>query len=94
MDGVIETGTAWLCEPDTKGRGGGSVLPDTDLFKAAVRRFSAEGLGCVTHAIGDAAVRCTLDAYQDAPRASGMMHRIEHIELLQDEDMPRFAKKG
>lgn len=94
MDGVIDTGTAWLCEPDTKGLGCDAYWPDLERFRAAVRLFSAAGLQCATHAIGDAAVHCALDAYRAVPRPAGVMHRVEHIELLQDEDLPRFAAEG
>jgi predicted amidohydrolase YtcJ len=37
-------------------------------------------------------VRCALDAYERAGVAEGLHHRIEHIEIVSDEDLPRFAK--
>jgi predicted amidohydrolase YtcJ len=40
------------------------------------------------------AVRCALDAYEQAGAAAGVHHRIEHIEILSDADLPRFAKLG
>jgi predicted amidohydrolase YtcJ len=94
LDGVVDTGTAWLCEPDTNGLGRDAFWPDLDRYGEAVRRYSAAGLQCATHAIGDAAVRCALDAYRAAPAVPGVMHRVEHIELLQDEDVRRFAQQG
>jgi len=49
------------------------------------------------HAIGDAAVRMVLDAIQRvAPRpdALGITARIEHCELIDEADIPRFASLG
>jgi predicted amidohydrolase YtcJ len=40
------------------------------------------------------AVRCALDAYERAGAAEGVHHRIEHIEVLSDQDLPRFARLG
>ena len=50
----------------------------------------------MTHAIGDAAVRETLDAYEHAQDvnpapADGRRHRIEHLETVEPDDLPRFA---
>ncbi len=95
IDGVVETGTAWLYEPDTNGSGVTSFWPDPDRYASVVRRFADAGFQCITHAVGDRAVRAALDAYQGAGRpAGGAMHRIEHIETLQDHDLPRFAAEG
>ena len=57
------------------------------------------GWQVMTHAIGDAAVRMTLDAYQAAAKANpaperGRRHRIEHIETIDPADVPRFGKLG
>ena len=93
-DGVIETGTGWLLVPDAKG---GSTAPywhDPSSFAAAVRRFSAAGFQCVTHATGDAAVRSALDAYRQAGPRSSAPHRVEHAETIDDADLARFAAEG
>ncbi len=39
-------------------------------------------------------MREALDAYRAAPSAPGVHHRIEHIETLQPQDLPRFAAEG
>jgi predicted amidohydrolase YtcJ len=57
------------------------------------------GWQVMTHAIGDAAVRMTLDAYEAAanvnPRPErGRRHRIEHIETIDPADIPRFGRLG
>ena len=49
------------------------------------------------HAIGDLANREALDAFeatQDVWRPLGLRHRIEHAQLLADEDVARFAELG
>jgi hypothetical protein len=44
------------------------------------------------HAIGDAAIRQALDAFEGTTR--GLRHRIEHIETPDPADIPRFAQLG
>jgi predicted amidohydrolase YtcJ len=92
IDGVIESGTAWLIEPDTKGMCTDPFWPDPARYQEAVRIFAEAGFQCATHAVGDMAVRCALDAYEQAGVADGLHHRIEHIEILSDADLPRFAQ--
>ena len=94
IDGVIETGTAWLEEPDARGDGGEPFWPDPARYARVVRDFAAAGFQCVTHAIGDRAVRCALDAYAAAGAAPGVRHRVEHAETLPDEQLRRFAAEG
>jgi predicted amidohydrolase YtcJ len=94
IDGVVESGTAWLIEPDTKGMSADPFWPDPSRYQEAVRIFAEAGFQCATHAVGDMAVRCALDAYEQAGAAEGIHHRIEHIEILSDQDLPRFAQLG
>ncbi|MGH7350476.1 MAG: amidohydrolase, partial [Candidatus Rokuibacteriota bacterium] len=91
IDGVIESGTAWLDEPDTRREGLAPYWPSAEAYMDAVSLFARAGFQCATHAIGDRAVRCALDAYRAAGAAPGIRHRIEHVEQLQDRDLPRFA---
>jgi predicted amidohydrolase YtcJ len=93
LDGVVETGTAWLEEPDAHGRGEVSGWPDPSRYARVVRRFAAAGFQCVTHAIGDRAIRETLDAYRDGPSLPGIRHRIEHLETLTDRELDRLVSQ-
>ena len=93
VDGVIDTGTAWLEEPDTDGDGGEPMWPDVDHFRRTVRRFHDAGFRIATHAIGDRAVREVLDAYAAFPGGAGR-HRIEHVETVPPATMARFAAEG
>jgi predicted amidohydrolase YtcJ len=95
IDGVIDTGTGWLYEPDSEGDGTLPFWPDPQHYRRAVATFAGAGFQCSTHATGDRGVREALDAYRDAasPPLRGR-HRIEHIETLQPQDLRRFAAEG
>jgi predicted amidohydrolase YtcJ len=98
MDGVVESHTAAMLTPysdDPKLIG--SLLWDPDTYKRLVTELDKRGIQIFTHAIGDRAVRLTLDAYENAAQANGThdrRHRIEHIETITAEDIPRFGKLG
>jgi predicted amidohydrolase YtcJ len=98
LDGVVESHTAAMLTPygdDPKKFG--SLRWDPELYKRAVAEVDAHGLQVFTHAIGDRAVRLALDAYEDAAKqnhTSDARHRIEHIETITAEDIPRFGKLG
>ena len=94
IDGVVETGTAWLEEPDTHGDGTRAFWPDPDRYAAAVARFAGAGFACATHAVGDRAVRAALDAYRAARPPRRGRHRIEHLETLGEETLERVAAEG
>jgi len=94
IDGVIDTGTAWLFEPGPHGEGTKPFWPDPGRYAELVARFARAGFQCVTHAIGDRAVAAALDAYRSAGSAGSAPHRIEHIETLRDAELPRFAAEG
>ncbi|HEU4973619.1 MAG TPA: amidohydrolase [Baekduia sp.] len=96
IDGVVETGTAWLEEPDTRGAGGKPFWPSEAAYAETVARFARAGFQCITHAVGDRAVRAALDAYKNAgPPAPGRgRHRIEHLETLSDATLARLAPEG
>jgi predicted amidohydrolase YtcJ len=98
MDGVVESHTAAMLTPysdDSKLIG--SLLWDPDTYKLLVAELDKRGIQIFTHAIGDRAVRLTLDAYENAAKENGShdrRHRIEHIETITAEDIPRFGKLG
>jgi len=94
LDGVIESGTAWLLEPGPGGVNQAPFWSDGDRYAELVRRFTAAGFACVSHAVGEGAVRAALDAYAQAGPPRAGMHRVEHIEVLHDDDLPRFAALG
>ncbi|MEZ0231039.1 MAG: amidohydrolase, partial [Planctomycetota bacterium] len=98
VDGVIESKTAYLLEPYVGSEERGEPRIPPERLKTLVARAHADGLPVVFHAIGDAAVRISLDAFEADALAKRTVHhepdRIEHIELLALDDAPRFAKLG
>ncbi|RMH49254.1 MAG: amidohydrolase [Alphaproteobacteria bacterium] len=98
MDGVIDSGTAFMLNdyPDAPGHRG-QPLFDPDRFARIATEIDRRGLQIAVHAIGDGAVRVTLDGYEAARRANGprdSRHRIEHIELIDPADIPRLGRLG
>lgn len=98
FDGVIESHTAAMLAPyaDAPAESGDVRVP-VDTYQRLVTRFDKEGFQIFTHAIGDRAVRLSLDAYELAKQKNGTTdrrHRIEHIETINPADMPRFNKIG
>lgn len=99
-DGVMEypTQTAALLAPynDAKGAPGTSTgkfyLAPADM-QAFVAEAGKRHFNIHVHAIGDGAVRETLDAFEQA-RASGSQQllSIAHLQLIDPADLPRFAK--
>lgn len=92
LDGVIESHTAAMLEPysNNPATRGDLAWPE-DQYRQAVQTCDAAGFQLLTHAIGDRAVRAALDAYQNTRRGRA---RIEHIEVVHFEDLPRFAQLG
>ena len=99
-DGVIESHTAAMLEPyANKASTKGDPRFTPQQLNKTVAMLDKHGWQMMTHAIGDAAVRMTLDAYEDAAKANpaperGRRHRIEHIETIDPADVPRFGKLG
>ncbi len=98
MDGVIDSQTAFMLRdyPNDPGNTG-SPLFSAAHFNEACIRSDANGLQISVHAIGDAAIRRTLDGYEAARKTNGVRdsrHRIEHVEVLHPDDLPRLAELG
>jgi predicted amidohydrolase YtcJ len=98
-DGALGSRTAALLEPYDAAGGRGHVRLEGDNLVNLVRRARSRGLGVAVHAIGDAAVRSVLDAFEraradDAPAASTQVLRVEHAQLIDPTDLPRFRQLG
>ena len=98
MDGVIESGTAALLEPylDRPGYRGEPSLPQSRL-DSLIAELDRAGVQVHVHAIGDRAIRMTLDAFEQARPAGGFTrgrHQIAHLELIDPRDIPRFSRLG
>jgi predicted amidohydrolase YtcJ len=99
-DGVIESHTAAMLAPYANrpsSKGEAQITPEQ--LTRVVGMLDARGWQVMTHAIGDAAVRMALDAYEAAAKANpapahGRRHRIEHAQAIDPMDVPRFGRLG
>jgi predicted amidohydrolase YtcJ len=95
-DGTLGSQTAEMLEPfegqpDNKGV---AAITQQEL-EDAVHKASSAGIACSVHAIGDRANRRVLDAFEKVRRAGlgpELRHRIEHVQLLHADDIPRFKE--
>jgi predicted amidohydrolase YtcJ len=99
MDGVLENFTGAMLEPYGDGHGGttdnrGLLQIDPDGLATWVPLLDALGFQPHFHAIGDRAVRASLDAVDAARRANGPSDtrpHIAHIQVIHPDDIRRFA---
>lgn len=95
-DGAMGSRGALLFDDyeDDKGNRGLALLDREALKKKTIRALKS-GFQVATHAIGDAANRLVLDAYESAQQElnnkDGRL-RIEHVQLVDEDDQIRFKK--
>jgi hypothetical protein len=102
QDGVIENFTAATLTPylDANGQptdNAGISFVDPELLKDAVTQLDALGFQAHFHALGDRAVRESLDAIEAALIANGPSdnrHHLAHIQIVHPDDIPRFRRLG
>jgi predicted amidohydrolase YtcJ len=100
MDGVLENFTGAMIEPYGDGQGGttdnrGLLQIDPDGLSSWVPQLDALGFQPHFHAIGDRAVRASLDAVEAARRANGPSDtrpHIAHIQVIHPDDVARFRQ--
>lgn len=97
LDGALGSRSARLLEPyeGDPAHSGAEVLP-AETAREMATQAAAVGLPSFLHAIGDAAVRSALDALARVAGPSGarLPHRVEHAQMVHDDDLPRFAREG
>jgi predicted amidohydrolase YtcJ len=98
VDGVVEGGTAYLFEPYVhKPDFRGEPLWQPDQLNKAVTALDDKGVQVHVHAIGDAATRIALDAFEYAQLKNGQRdarHLITHLHLVAAGDIQRFRRLG
>jgi hypothetical protein len=97
-DGTLGSQTASMIEPfeGQPGNRGIRVRTPQELDRL-VRRAVEAGMWTAVHAIGDRACRDILDVFERHRGASheiGARHRIEHVQVLHPQDLPRLAQLG
>ncbi len=94
-DGALGSRTAWMLEPYSDGEDRGIRRLEPEEFSRDVERALAGGLAATVHAIGDAAVRMTLDILERVGAAGlAIPHRIEHLQCVHPLDVERAARLG
>jgi len=97
-DGVIEARTAALLAPYLDRPGNrGPLNYEPDDLAARIAAFDRDGFQIHVHAIGDRAIRVTLDALAHAHEVNGPRDArpiIAHLELFDPADIPRFRELG
>src|ERR1039458_607087 len=98
LDGVVEAHTAAMLAPYSDDlTKSGKLFWDSAKYQQAIAELDRRGFQIFTHAIGDRAVRLALDAYEQAQtknHTSDARPRVEHIETITAEDIPRFGRLG
>ena len=100
LDGSVESQTAATLVPYvTRGQTSGILKLEASDLNRMVTTLDARGWQIAVEAAGDRAVRLALDAYQAASvtnthAANRRRHRIEGVDVVDADDLPRFAALG
>ncbi len=98
LDGALGSRGASFLEPyaDDPDNQGVLRLTEEEVYETILRGLNA-GFQSAVHAIGDRANRMALDTMERALKESGATDarlRIEHSQVLHEDDVPRFAELG
>ncbi len=95
MDGSLGSRTAAMKAPfaDDPGNSGLPQFQQDELNKMAVERSRA-GFQLGFHAIGDKATAMALEAFSQSGVSVKARNRVEHAQVVDPADIPRFAKLG
>ena len=81
-------------EPEPVNDGYGIWFEAPETLRAQAAAAAAGGITTMIHGIGDAAVRAALDALAPTAGRTALMPRVEHTQLVDAADIPRFAALG
>ena len=97
-DGAMGSRGAALLDPySDDAKNNGLLVSDPKFIEAIAVKALKAGFQLNTHAIGDRGNRVTLDAYEAALKqvpVADHRFRIEHAQILNYADVPRFAQLG
>lgn len=101
-DGTLGSKTARMLEPMLGGGEGadgrGLYLSSPEEMRRVFFEAAHAGWSLSVHAIGDEANRVCLDLFEELQQSGlprpRIPHRIEHTQMLDDADVPRFAGLG
>ncbi|HTY07667.1 MAG TPA: amidohydrolase [Candidatus Edwardsbacteria bacterium] len=94
-DGSLGSQTAYMLQPYGRSSSRGLLTTDPEKLQSLIGKAAEGGIACAVHAIGDAANRIVLDAFEKSTTGeAGLRHRIEHCQLVDPVDIARFARLG
>lgn len=98
VDGSLGSHTAAFHKPftDSPKDSGFFITPPEELYKM-IKSADSAGLHLMVHAIGDRAIHSILDVFERVGKENGQKDRrfrIEHVQHIAPEDIPRFASLG
>ncbi len=95
-DGALGTQTALMFEPCEGSTNTGIQTMTEDQLREVVVKGDEHGLASAVHAIGDKANAMMLDIYEAVLKDGnlGLRHRIEHAQLMRQEDVVRCGRLG
>ncbi|MGE0009023.1 MAG: amidohydrolase [Parvibaculaceae bacterium] len=98
LDGVLENRTAAMLEDYHDAQGGNApVMFGENHLRELFIAFDAARFQIHCHVIGDRAARAALDALEAARDVNGAwpgLHQLAHVQCVDPEDIPRFARLG
>lgn len=97
QDGIPENGSAAMLAPylDRCGHAttnDGHSFVEAAMLRKAIAALDEAGFQVHVHAIGDRAVRETLDAFEGTDPAR--RHHMAHLQVVHPDDVPRFGALG
>jgi predicted amidohydrolase YtcJ len=101
-DGTMGSQTGLMLEPfEGQPDNWGVAVASTESLAQLMDEAAEAGFSLSVHAIGDRAVRELLDVLGDGTsqtgrshRPDGLPHRIEHVQLIHPDDLPRLGQYG
>jgi predicted amidohydrolase YtcJ len=94
-DGALGSRGAALLAPYSDDPGNsGLMLATTEHLQDVATRGLGAGFQVNAHAIGDRGVRNVIDAYANAGVAANNRFRIEHLQVIAPDDVPRLVRHG
>ncbi|GAA1538630.1 amidohydrolase [Brevibacterium picturae] len=95
LDGIVESRTAAMSAEYSCACGGfGTSYFTREHLHRSFAALDAAGFDIHCHAIGDAAVKAALDAFEAVGSHSDRRHHIAHVQVVDPVDVDRFATLG
>ncbi|MBN1218270.1 MAG: amidohydrolase [Anaerolineae bacterium] len=97
-DGTMGSRTALMLEPfEGEKNNRGIAVTSVERLRQLARQANQIGFPLSVHAIGDRAVREVISILGENPPensnfTSGLPHRIEHVQLIHPDDLPRLGR--